>query len=106
MIRRPPRSKRTDTLYPYTTLFRSNHGDRVAHAERAQPADRGECGESAAEDDDVLHGRCSRAQRAISAAGSAPDTRAISRRPWKRTEARGVGKEGVSTCRTRGAPCD
>src|SRR3546814_8895926 len=27
MLRRPPRSKRTDTLFPYTTLFRSyvNH---------------------------------------------------------------------------------
>src|SRR3546814_9648682 len=23
MVRRPPRSKRTDTLFPYTTLFRS-----------------------------------------------------------------------------------
>src|SRR3546814_1747278 len=28
MIRRPPRSTRTDTLFPYTTLFRSMH-DRV-----------------------------------------------------------------------------
>src|SRR3546814_3023312 len=30
MIRRPPRSTRTDTLFPYTTLFRSNlsQGDR------------------------------------------------------------------------------
>src|SRR3546814_1871578 len=32
MIRRPPRSTRTDTLFPYTTLFRSRrkqerHGD-------------------------------------------------------------------------------
>src|SRR3546814_1546301 len=27
MIRRPPRSTRTDTLFPYTTLFRSR-GDR------------------------------------------------------------------------------
>src|SRR3546814_1853245 len=27
MIRRPPRSTRTDTLFPYTTLFRSNHHD-------------------------------------------------------------------------------
>src|SRR3546814_14686810 len=28
MIRRPPRSTRTDTLFPYTTLFRSsNRGD-------------------------------------------------------------------------------
>src|SRR3546814_9037143 len=26
MIRRPPRSKRTDTLFPYTTLFRSEEG--------------------------------------------------------------------------------
>src|SRR3546814_10920596 len=26
MIRRPPRSTRTDTLFPYTTLFRSGWG--------------------------------------------------------------------------------
>src|SRR3546814_5754795 len=26
MIRRPPRSTRTDTLFPYTTLFRSKAG--------------------------------------------------------------------------------
>src|SRR3546814_10670303 len=26
MIRRPPRSTRTDTLFPYTTLFRSRNG--------------------------------------------------------------------------------
>src|SRR3546814_1334281 len=25
MIRRPPKSTRTDTLFPYTTLFRSRH---------------------------------------------------------------------------------
>src|SRR3546814_1309642 len=28
MIRRPPRSTRTDTLFPYTTLFRSARRDR------------------------------------------------------------------------------
>src|SRR3546814_20108618 len=28
MIRRPPRSTLTDTLFPYTTLFRSDLGDR------------------------------------------------------------------------------
>src|SRR3546814_19506306 len=34
MIRRPPRSTRTDTLFPYTTLFRSPVAPlvRVAHA--------------------------------------------------------------------------
>src|SRR3546814_2752480 len=31
MIRRPPRSTRTDTLFPYTTLFRS----RVQHQRQA-----------------------------------------------------------------------
>src|SRR3546814_15758842 len=29
MIRRPPRSTRTDTLFPYTTLFRSEHANRA-----------------------------------------------------------------------------
>src|SRR3546814_8138995 len=29
MIRRPPRSTRTDTLFPYTTLFRSFGAGRV-----------------------------------------------------------------------------
>src|SRR3546814_5047403 len=34
MIRQPPRSSRTDTLFPYTTLFRSLGGGirEVAHA--------------------------------------------------------------------------
>src|SRR3546814_7622084 len=29
MIRRPPRSTRTDTLFPYTTLFRSEGDDHI-----------------------------------------------------------------------------
>src|SRR3546814_10991704 len=33
MLRRPPRSTRTDTLFPYTTLFRSDRG-RVDAGER------------------------------------------------------------------------
>src|SRR3546814_6624545 len=38
MIRRPPTSTRTDPLFPYTTLFRSD-GDLSAHADRsADPA--------------------------------------------------------------------
>src|SRR3546814_19863012 len=32
MIRRPPRSTRTDTLFPYTTLLRSTRFRRFAHA--------------------------------------------------------------------------
>src|SRR3546814_11071851 len=35
MIRRPPRSTRTDTLFPYTTLFRSRfHDHRPRHRAR------------------------------------------------------------------------
>src|SRR3546814_2045536 len=34
MIRRPPRSKRTDTLFPYTTLFRSRgHECTLGHGQ-------------------------------------------------------------------------
>src|SRR3546814_5672587 len=33
MIRRPPRSTRTDTLFPYTTLFRSVGAGQVADLE-------------------------------------------------------------------------
>src|SRR3546814_5305641 len=43
MIRRPPRSTRTDTLFPYTTLFRSVAGLRrvgAAHQQHFGPAAR------------------------------------------------------------------
>src|SRR3546814_1546967 len=42
MIRLPPRSTRTDTLFPYTTLFRSQHGVCAGGADvctRRQQAD-------------------------------------------------------------------
>src|SRR3546814_153449 len=48
MIRRPPRSTRTDTLFPYTTLFRSlaaqrdqktPQGDVIGHAGKADGAE-------------------------------------------------------------------
>src|SRR3546814_11857924 len=35
IIRRPPRSTRTDTLFPYTTLFRSFHFSGVARNRRS-----------------------------------------------------------------------
>src|SRR3546814_14132010 len=41
MIRRPPRSTRTDTLFPYTTLFRS-HADEGVRADAAELVDAGE----------------------------------------------------------------
>src|SRR3546814_3127626 len=36
MIRRPPRSTRTDTLFPYTTLCRSDEAVRADHEEGAK----------------------------------------------------------------------
>src|SRR3546814_7603909 len=38
MIRRPPRSTRTDTLFPYTTLFRSGGGGTVDHRRNVRRA--------------------------------------------------------------------
>src|SRR3546814_2030815 len=39
MIRRPPRSTRTDTLFPYTTLFRSFEERRAATYTHYEAAD-------------------------------------------------------------------
>src|SRR3546814_375744 len=46
MIRRPPRSTRTDTLFPYTTLFRSSYGrvpTHVRHSFQLGLVGRGRC---------------------------------------------------------------
>src|SRR3546814_20848367 len=36
MIRRPPKSTRTDTLFPYTTLVRSQRDEEIARRHRAR----------------------------------------------------------------------
>src|SRR3546814_14958685 len=78
MIRRPPRSTRTDTLFPYTTLFRSgtepsSSSFRDAFVRyRPKPTD--------------MDFQCSLATLLY---------------PVNRSEERRVGKECVSTCRSR-----
>src|SRR3546814_15461735 len=64
MLRRPPRSTRTDTLFPYTTLFRSLQDAEVEfaivgpdeqggeHRESRRFGGRDEAAEDAAENDD------------------------------------------------------
>src|SRR3546814_16666595 len=42
MIRRPPRSTRTDTLFPYTTLFRSHRGHDSEPGAQRSGAQRGD----------------------------------------------------------------
>src|SRR3546814_16835173 len=50
MIRRPPRSTRTDTLFPYTTLFRSRPaaGDPLGSRHPPGAASQRRCGRAAA----------------------------------------------------------
>src|SRR3546814_16671638 len=43
MIRRPPRSTRTDTLFPYTTLFRSDREGRGGAGDQGVEVVAGEC---------------------------------------------------------------
>src|SRR3546814_20707274 len=72
MIRRPPRSTRTDTLFPYTTLFRSAGAqatDVVAMVvEDQQRGDRHEPQSQGAASERGLHDQTERGQH-----GSQPD---------------------------------
>src|SRR3546814_11090942 len=102
MIRRPPRSTRTDTLFPYTTLFRSD-GDGelgVLGADRAvDVADHGTASGAAVTEvprERVGIGRYRR--RAVER------HRLADERTDVRSEERRVGKECVSTCRSRWSP--
>src|SRR3546814_19911595 len=119
MIRRPPRSTRTDTLFPYTTLFRSNekikayrhHGDHLrilkeAGSELCQPIKMiaylvgGMDGEQA--DWDAYPG--TRATVEAEGYGEFADRlrqecRGLWERREQRSEERRLGKGCVSTCR-------
>src|SRR3546814_13142975 len=96
MIRRPPRSTRTDTLFPYTTLFRS-----LCDA----PARRRRRSARAAID---ARPRRHRDDRNLHACRQPPPRRAgqraASARSHGRSEERRVGKECVSTRSSRWAP--
>src|SRR3546814_9353081 len=54
MIRRPPRSTRTDTLFPYTTLFRSQHrAEAGADHPAAASEDRGAADDHGGDHDEL-----------------------------------------------------
>src|SRR3546814_9153865 len=60
MIRRPPRSTRTDTLFPYTTLFRSatQHGLGIGRKQQDEGgADQPEPRDAEDREEDVTAGR-------------------------------------------------
>src|SRR3546814_11073550 len=106
MIRRPPRSTRTDTLFPYTTLFRSQRRlELILHAVAAAKGPR------LAGPFSIRAGHSARVafSTAFSAAVSLPASPRLPGRPramarLSRSEERRVGKECVSTCRSRWSP--
>src|SRR3546814_13406268 len=115
MIRRPPRSTRTDTLFPYTTLFRSHpvgrvdpHGQpRLAHLERPDPLGEPEMREAVGATDRqdrhmVLRQRGEPLPHLVEGAGH--DRRDLPPPVGQRSEERRVGKECVSACRSRWSP--
>src|SRR3546814_15789305 len=122
MIRRPPRSTRTDTLVPYTTLFRSQH--RVVKQDAPgvdargawqdahdRLADDGLSGARLAHQRDRLAGGDAKADAADGFEPAFRQHEADPQIPYAqqippvcRSEERRVGKECVSTCRSRWSP--
>src|SRR3546814_11337518 len=103
MIRRPPRSTRTDTLFPYTTLFRSIHrrGDSEAFVgEIAFGIERHQ--RLILDDQQALDPPTFPREQHPSALIRRSARSPISLR--HRSEERRVGKECVSTCRSRWSP--
>src|SRR3546814_11541135 len=123
MIRRPPRSTRTDTLFPYTTLVRSEFTQRVF---RSRVADRHRDPLQQQSERRALPHQQLAPQKVerLNAIGSFMDRvqtvvaiqtldRIVARvavatehldRELVRSEERRVGKECVSTCRSRWSP--
>src|SRR3546814_20344313 len=121
MIRRPPRSTRTDTLCPYTTLFRSAgegvakpevpfQRDGVGHVGKGRRALVGgddEIGVVAVMDDDLRRVPHLALDDIVGDRQQGADEDAVAFRALRdpgRSEARRVGKECVSTCRSRWSP--
>src|SRR3546814_16443601 len=126
MILRPPRSTRTDTLFPYSTLFRSLAerapwalvtGVEPLLAERRQAAleTRGRTSKcNSQRRDEYCHNHAH--EHAQDRQAACPETRCrVHYRPipaggprgcrrLARAEERQVGKAGVSPCRTRWSP--
>src|SRR3546814_16144339 len=121
MIRRPPSSTRTDTLLPYTTLFRSLLGthqlseriavdwgvsantvgyampDRVQNTLRLIDGEGYVNTNNADTDNNRFNQRLDENEYAVNLNGSYK----LGHVDAPRSEERRVGKEGVSTCRSR-----
>src|SRR3546814_19739601 len=97
MIRRPPRSTRTDTLFPYTTLFRSHGGhaavgDLVQHAADVDEGKPGDAGGDQGEEGD----RAERPEQA-KAAADAPTVASDSEPADRRLSLNGLTPRRIAT---------
>src|SRR3546814_11891975 len=121
MIRRPPRSTRTDTLFPYTTLFRSAHrpvqlkGSLMLRIPFLLSAALLLAVPAAAEEAKGLPvGACINMGNSLETMVESQDGKRIDAAdfariraaglPTVRSEERRVGKECVRTCRSRWSP--
>src|SRR3546814_20568396 len=95
MIRRPPISTRTDTLFPYTTLFRSGLRRILGEVIRLQP----NRDEALVAFRQQIAGVEIRVDLVLIGAALLRVVAGI-----HRSEERRVGKECVSTCRSRWSP--
>src|SRR3546814_15303705 len=113
MIRRPPRSTRTDTLFPYTTLVRSEgarevvlrvaeagaeFGDAVEAKDVAARRQRGKAVELGLDGGVAGMGVVGHGDSAFESPSPSGGDGSES------SEERSVGQECVSTCRSRGSP--
>src|SRR3546814_16059760 len=101
MIRRPPRSTRTDTLFPYPPLFRSTRAE-VLRLQRIDARQRFafhpfEEGAAGGRNESEVAGDSGMVERRHGIAATRD-------RGQRRSEERRVGKECVSTCRSRWSP--
>src|SRR3546814_16224037 len=114
MIRRPPRSTRTDTLFPYTTLFRSPRGAFDGFA-REHPALEQRLLRRTLDDLDrtrawmLLLGRKNAREKVATLLldmrrGLRADQAGVIELPLSSSEALPVGKEWTHTCRSRWSP--
>src|SRR3546814_17945425 len=102
MLRRPPSSTRTDTLFPYTTLFRSNGLALAAVSALIRLNNTYSLGRDA----DGNYVGLLNPEDPYGGMTQSRDLREIAsfRDPRYRSEERRVGKECVSTCRSRWSP--
>src|SRR3546814_18399871 len=110
MIRPPPRSTRTDTLLPYTTLFRSaggglvtvdlNTGDVESYGVELEAMVRPVPAWTVRGGFTYMHARITDDSAYVATTGR----QLSSDRLTFRSEERRVGKECVSTCRYRWSP--